>query len=468
MQPAFYSYVLAVGRQSEDNKKGRCSMPTHMKSKLLVATCSLVAMLVYAPQLVGSNPGLAGILADSWSSRAGSHSSLSAQSGDGLGYSAGIDGNTVVLGAPYPIGGIGTGAVYVYIKTGNQWTDLQPVAKLTPSDNQNGEEFGISVALSGNTIVVGAYLDTVGGNLAQGAAYVFVMPAGGWHDMTETAKLTASGGQPYDVLGFSVALGGNNVFVGAPGVTDDRGAVYVFTEPADGWQNMTQTAKLTSSDAQMYDNFGSSVAISANTLAVGSPYANNNGSDAGAVYVYTQSGPVWRNGTQNAKLVASDPVNLAKLGYSVAIQNNTIVAGEYAGTYPGTYVFVKSGSIWENSQQTAKLTATGNPEYMGYSVAISGNIILAGAPGTNINGQEDEGAAFVFAEPAGGWTNMTQTAELTVADGSADDRVGEAVALQGNTAIVGDPGPTLVGEGLVFINGGFSWRNMTPTVILSE
>jgi FG-GAP repeat len=217
----------------------------------------------------------------------------------------------------------------------------------------------------------------------------------------------------------------------------------------------------------VYDNLGTSVSISGNTLAAGSPYANNNGLQAGAVYVFIPAGINWTSTHQIAKLDASDPVYLGKLGYSVAIQGNTIVAGEYDGVPGHVYVFVKSGAAWQNAQQTAKLSATNSSEYLGYSVALSGNTIVAGAPGTRINGVE-MGAAFVFVEPATGWIDMNQTAELTASSGETGDDVGYSVVLQGNTAIVGDPGDTLVGKGLVFSNESIIWRSMVPTAILSE
>src|SRR5262249_12543250 len=145
------------------------------------------------------------------------------------------------------------GAAYVFNQPGDGWRNMkQAAATLVPSDPASTCFFGASVGISGNTIVVGApqngyYCYATG----PGAAYVYVEPPGGWHGvLTETAKLTASDGLKGDALGTSVSVNGNTVVAGAPGAFSftTAGAAYVFVEPAAGWTNMTQTAKLTASD----------------------------------------------------------------------------------------------------------------------------------------------------------------------------------------------------------------------------
>ncbi|MGA8150429.1 MAG: hypothetical protein WB952_05725 [Terriglobales bacterium] len=129
-------------------------------------------------------------------------------------------------------------------------------AKLTTSD---ADFYFISaIAVQGNTIVAGDCGE--GGNPGPGAAYVFVKPATGWKSMTESAKLTASDGKPYDCFGHSVAVSHDTVVVGAP--TSQEGAAYVFVKPPNGWTNMTETAKLTAFDALVSPGLGTSVAIS--------------------------------------------------------------------------------------------------------------------------------------------------------------------------------------------------------------
>ncbi|HKI16515.1 MAG TPA: FG-GAP repeat protein, partial [Isosphaeraceae bacterium] len=147
----------------------------------------------------------------------------------------------------------------------------------------------VEVAINGNTVVVGAWQATVGGNDQQGAAYVFTEPGSGWASMTQTAKLTAIYSARFNEdFGYSVSISGNTVVVGADdaniGANDYQGAAYVFTEPASGWASMTQTATLIASDGGFDDLFGSSVSISGNTVVVGAPGANNG---QGAAYVFT-------------------------------------------------------------------------------------------------------------------------------------------------------------------------------------
>ena len=188
---------------------------------------------------------------------------------------------------------------------------MTQTAKLTASDGAASDYFGYSVAISGDTVVVGAYYDDIGANTDQGSAYVFVKPESGWADMTQTAKLTASDGAASDYFGSSVAISGDTVVVGAYyddiGANADQGSAYVFVKPASGWADMTQTAKLTASDGAADDYFGNSVAISGDTVVVGA-YDDDIGSntDQGSAYVFVKPANGWADMTQTAKLTASD------------------------------------------------------------------------------------------------------------------------------------------------------------------
>jgi hypothetical protein len=168
-----------------------------------------------------------------------------------------------------------------------------------------------------------------------GAAYVFVEPAGGWVSATQTAKLTASDLFENDAFGFSVAVSGNTVVARAPGACNGCGfsqaAVYVFVEPAGGWATATtQTAELTASDGGVYANdyLGNSVAVSGNTIVAGADHTTVGGNSyQGAAYVFVEPAGGWTNGTETAKLTASDGVTNNYLGYAVAASGSTIVAG---------------------------------------------------------------------------------------------------------------------------------------------
>lgn len=364
---------------------------------------------------------------------------------------------------------------------------LVQLAQLTASEGQAGDEFGTSVASSGNTIVVGAPNATIGTNSQQGAVYVFVEPATGWATMTQTAELTSSDGEAGDNFGFSVGISAGTVIVGAPGATigsaEGQGAAYVFVQPSGGWTNMTQTAKLTASDGAELADFGESVSASDNgsDLIVGAPYSTfGTNASQGTAYVFVKPRSGWTNTTQTAELTASDGAAWNMFGSSVSFSNTTAVVGapwaaDSSNSFQGAaYVFAKPASGWANMTQTAKLTASDGAadDTFGWSVAMSTSTVAVGAPGHTVGLNEDQGAAYVFVMPAGGWANMTQTAELTASDGNALDQLGNSVAITGNTVVAGAHG-AMIGsnqsQGAVyeFLMPKTGWTNVTQSAKLT-
>lgn len=366
---------------------------------------------------------------------------------DYLGYSVAVDGDTVVVrtwlekvGSNYE-----QGAAYVFVKPPSGWANITETAKLTASDGAAGDQFGYSVSISGNTVVAGSFA-TIGSNVAQGAAYVYVKPAGGWSNMTETAKLTASDGQAFDALGASVSISGNTIAAGefdpliANGINAGTAAAYVFVKPQTGWASMTQTAELTGSDTTLSDAFGLSISISGNTVAVGAHSATTSGFNQfqGAVYVFVEPASGWVNTTQTAKLTASNGSYADYLGTSVSISGNTIVAGA-PGTGAGrgaAYVFVEPASGWVNGTETAELTGGKPGDISGYTVGISGNTIVAGAP--RWPAYNGPGAVYVFLKPKSGWKSTSHfNAKLAASDGVMNDYLGFSVSISGNTIVSG-------------------------------
>jgi trimeric autotransporter adhesin len=369
---------------------------------------------------------------------------------DLLGFSVSISGNTVVVGALQASPGfVNQGSVYVFVKPASGWANMTQTAELTASDGMTGDLLGTGVSISGNTVVAGAILASIGNNVSQGAVYVFVKPASGWQNMNQTAKLTASDGAANDNLGRSVSISGNTVMAGAPGATIGsnslEGAAYVFVKPASGWKDMTQTAKLTASDGLANGSVGFSVAINGVTAVAGEPDGIT-GDIAGAAYVFVKPVSGWKDMTQTAKLTNSDgfPDNL--LGVSVAVSGNTVVAGASNTSAGGTaYVYVEPARGWVNMTQTAELTALHGapPDGLGASVSISGNVVVAGAPYTTVGSNSEQGAAYAFVKPATGWKNMTQTLKVTASDGAANDLFGYSIAVSGKTAVSGSPQATI-------------------------
>jgi len=379
---------------------------------------------------------------------------LDAAFNDRFGNSVSISGDTAIVGAfGDDDGGIVSGSAYVFTRSGTIWTQQ---AKLTASDAAASDFFGASVSLSGDTAIVGAHLDDDGGDRS-GSAYVFVKPAGGWVDSTQTAKLTASDATAFDFFGSSVSILGDTIIVGANGNDDagsNSGSAYVFVKPAGGWADSTQTAKLTASDAAANDSFGDSVSILGDTAIVG---ADQTLIDPGSAYVFVKPAGGWADSTQTAKLTASDAAADDKFGSSVSISGDTAIVGansdDDGGVSSGSaYVFVKLAGGWADSTQTAKLTALDATagDRFGNSVSISGNIAIVGAFGDGDKDFAQSGSAYVFVKPAGGWTDSPHTAKLTASDAAAGDFFGASVSISGDTAIVGAD-EVLAGSGSAYV-----------------
>jgi uncharacterized protein (DUF2345 family) len=365
-------------------------------------------------------------------------------------------------------------------------TQVLSKAQLLASDGVTNDEFGFSAAINsaGNTIVVGA----PNKNSFDGAAYVFVKPAGGWANATQTAELTTPAGLgSLAEFGGAVAISedGSTIVVGATQDGQAGGAAFVFSATGGNWANGgTQLAELTASDAADGDYFGNAVAVSSNgeTIVVGAVSAtigNNPGiQDQGAVYVFTETAAdIW---TQSAKLTASNGSNNQNLGNAVAVSGSTIAAGawDYAegnGGPGAVYVFTEPASSWTNATQTAELTASDGRslDILGSSVGISGNTIVAGAPNHTVGSNKYQGALYVFVEPAtGGWVNAFQTAELTASNGVADAGLGESVSIASSFVLGGadcqEVGTNFCqGEAYAYVKPSKGWANGTETYDLT-
>jgi alpha-tubulin suppressor-like RCC1 family protein len=508
---------------------------------------------------------------------------------DTFGYSVAIDGDTMVVGAIQERRDLYhtlTGAAYIYTRSGTTWSQQ---AKLTADDSRFGDRFGCSVSISGDTVLVGAeYYDMVFTadrfTYNSGSAYVFARAGTTW---SQQAKLvTRNDGQGMR-FGYSVAIDGDTALVGcywgSPSVyraapvnsppiasdqsvlatentaglitltaTDVDGEVLsysIVTPPAHGtlsgtlpevtytpalnytgpdsftfkandgkidsnvasvsiiiiagiideftleptgndpgagnwhWEHSvaisgdtaiwgapdrcayvfvrsgntwSQQARLTPSDGQN-NYFGCSVAISGDTAVVG---AHGDYEYPGAVYVFVRSGNTW---SQQAKLTRSDG-EVTRFGYSVAIEGDTVVAGDlgYRDTEHGieglggsAFVFVRSGTIW--SQQDELVNTRYNWGYNGYSVAISGDTIVVGAPYDNY--MLAGGAVDVFVREGAEWTHE----EAIFSWDREYDTFGYSVAIDGDTMVVGaiqerrDLYHTLTGAAYIYTRSGTTW-----------
>ena len=333
--------------------------------------------------------------------------------GDLFGYSAAVSGTTMVVGEP-AVSRDGIGGTFVFTKTTRGW---QPAAELDPPDGVDSDAFGDSVAISASTVVVGApwYASDAG------RAYVFTRAAGGW-DETE---LTGSGTGAGDYFGGSVAISGSTIVVGAGTGYDwgGRGRAYVFTKTGSGWH---QAAELRGDPG---DSFGSPVAISGSTIAIGGP----NSEGTASVYLFNNSSHGWH---QTSVLNNYDGDGF---GQSLAISGSTLAVGAtfHGGSGqslgPGVvYVFTGTAQGWVQTA-VVKGSDTVGGDMFGDKIALSGTTLVSIAPAHG----SWTGRAYLFAKTATGWL---QRAEVKGSDTASKDGFGASVAVSGPTVVVGESG----------------------------
>lgn len=353
------------------------------------------------------------------------------------------------------------------------------------SNTGEDDSFGYSVALSGDTLAVGAPFESsaaLGVNpdgedddsaIEAGAVYVFTRSSGVW---SQEAYLKADNAQTGDAFGESLALFEGTLVVGAPGedsgtsgvslegsgnnAAGGAGAVYVFTRSGTTW---SQEAYVKASNADANDRFGASVAIWEDTLAVGARNEDGEGDDvvaaAGAAYVFQRVGVTW---VQQAYLKASNPDVSDDFGVSIALWGDTLAVGadredsaavgvnadgedDNSATSSGAvYVFGRSKGVWS---QAAYIKASNTEESDGFgtSVALSNDLLAVGADGedsaaTGVDGDQDDnshssaGAVYVFTRVDGAWS---QQAYVKASNTGANDRFGVALAISEQTLAVG-------------------------------
>ena len=305
--------------------------------------------------------------------------------------------------------------------------------KLTVSDAADNDRFGGSVSISGDTVVVGK----------SGAAYIFERNQGGADSWGQVTKLTTSNDPNDDWFGCPVFISGDTVVVGASGDDGtglDRGAVYVFERNQGGADSWGQVKKLTSSDAEDLDNFGSSVFISGNTVVVGAPREGGAGTARGAAYIYEsdQGGP--DNWGQVKKLTASDAADYAEFGWGVSTSGDTVVVGSpFEGDRRGAaYIYGRDQGGADSWGQVKKLTASDAEDwdFFGGFSAISGDTLIVAAHGEDGEGS-GRGAAYVFERNQGGADGWGQVKKLTASDAADNDWFGDSVSISGDTTVVG-------------------------------
>ncbi len=318
---------------------------------------------------------------------------------DWFGYSVAIDGDVAAVGSVFAAGrSAASGAAYIFRRDVNgQWTQE---ARLIAPDGEQDDRFGHSIAVAGDTVIVGCPQDT-GRDYQSGSAYVYQRDVSGQWLMTQ--RLIADDGEAYDLFGTSVGYTGDWIAIGSPQDGEfgyGTGSAYVFGRA--GGQSFTQLAKLLSGSAEEGDYFGTSAATSGTSIIIGAPSDDDRGSNAGAAYVFVYSGGAW---SEQAKLLADDGSAIDQFGIAVAIDDRTAVVGAYwegdLGSNSGAaYAFINDGGAW--SQQQKLLAADGaDGDWFGQSVAVSGDKALVGSPNDD-DGGNGSGSAYLYERAGAG------------------------------------------------------------------
>lgn len=408
-----------------------------------------------------------------------------AAAGDFFGTVA-VSGDTVVVGAPFEdsnsiiVNGSGgnneavnSGAVYVFVRKSGKWRQQ---AYLKASDGAAGDQFGFSVAISGDTVVVGAYaagdITTTTGTTTTiknlGAAYVFTRSAAKW---TEQKILTPTVKEAGDAFGYSVAVAGDTAVIGAIGESSKNGGVggdaadnsqaqagaaYVFFRSGTSW---AQQAYLKASRPERGDLFGMAVAVAGDTVVVGAPnesgdgkakdggQGNNLAKSSGAAYVFKRNLTAWK---PQAYLKASNTGAGDQFGRAVGISGERIIVGApgeassargVAGNQKNNsaleagaaYLFARINSKTWRQQAYLKSSKSSAGDQFGFAVAISNDTAVVGAMGEN-GGRKDAGAAYVFTRSKIGWNSQSA---LRASNRGAGDRLGFSVGVSGETVVCG-------------------------------
>ena len=306
-------------------------------------------------------------------------------------------------------------------ESNTNWKEQQ---KIVSSDVEEKDFFGCSVAIDGDYAIIGANQDDFS-QWKNGSAYIFKRNGETW---TEQVKLTASDEEPRDYFGSSVDIKGEYAAIGAFGddnIWDEGGSVYVFKRDGDIW---TEQAKLTASDENSKDWFGYSVSLDNNYLIIGAGqlWTSRNG----AAYVFKRDGDIW---TEQAKLTASDGESHDAFGISVSIDGDYALIGadgneDNENNSGSAYIFKRNGETWT---EQVKLTASDAEEWdrFGCSVSLDGDYAIIGA-----NGHEDTGAVYIFKRTDNSWVEQTK---IFASDIQGSGNFGVSVSIDGDTILVG-------------------------------
>jgi FG-GAP repeat len=307
-----------------------------------------------------------------------------------------------------------------------------------PDPRKKFDYFGGSVAVSGKTAVVGsltAYEDA-------GAVYIFEEGATGW-PTKPTATLRSPGAEQF---GYSVAISGNTIVIGAPPTNGNSGTAYIYVKGATRWPT-TPTVTLADPGATDQDSFGFSVAVSGTTAIIGAP--KDTSPYTTAAYIYVMGGSGWPT-TPTATLVDPNGSINDSFGDTVAVSGNTAIVGELAAAY----IYTAEDSVWQTTPAAVLSDpSTKKDNEFANSVGVSGTTAIVGAPGA--------GSAYLYVEGATNWPTTPTVTLVDPSSTSGKKTFGQAVAVSGKTAIVGAPAENCY----LYVEGATGWPTKPKATI---
>jgi MYXO-CTERM domain-containing protein len=349
-----------------------------------------------------------------------------------LGQAVAVQGDTAVVGSPGRDvdGNTRAGSLFVYTYDGSSWTRQQ---ELTSSNPERDAFFGRSVAIDGDTLVVGQ--SSVGG---ESSVHMFTRSGGTW-SRQQIVTIDEPDISPEPALGLEVALEGDTALVGAPlqrGDNSIAGFVYVFTRSNGSW---SQTQRLSASDAGARAQFGDSISLDGDLAVIGAPAADSSVDGAGAAYSFQKSGGTW---TQQQKLTSPDPKEYAYFGSDVSLDGSKALVGArspfaYEPARPGAaYLFAQSGGTWNLTEHLSACDGSEDDQF-GRSVALGQDLALVGASGAEVRPPmgraADDGAVYAYTPQGGSWNHADKFFNESA------DNFGTTLARDGQRVVVGDP-----------------------------
>lgn len=404
-------------------------------------------MLQWSSRRFGGGPSAASLLATLvlWTSGAGAQTVLvdpEGASGDLFGVTIGVSSQWLHAGAMWDdtLAGPDRGSVLAFERVGAAWEFRQ---RLEAPESVEGDFFGNAVAFDGTTLLVGAYHTTVGGEVSQGAAHIFVREGGNW---THQQRLLVADGLGDDYAGASVAIEGDTAVVCARyddnGSVLDQGSATIFKRGASGqWK---QTQKLVAPDGAMHDSFGFHCAISQGVLAIGTNWDDLPGAvDQGSVHIFAPDAAGVYQHVQ--RVTASDGEGHQEFGIRVALSGSVLAVGAPGSTIDGmaavgaVYIFRKSNSgAWT---QQAKIVAPDRValDQFASSLSLENGVLAVGAWAADMPGQADCGRLYSVRRALdGSWTRFNSwSADATTPAGASGAFLGTSVALLGGRMIGG-------------------------------